>query len=116
VVNIPVEQDHRNSGSLGLEHGLRERLFRSRCEKDQVDLLRDHRIDIRNLLRLGATGIGINQLIATRFSFALHTLGLRGPPWVIHFHLGKPDFIGVLLLKGRRCRVHRTRECGANHK
>ena len=122
LIHVAVDQDHGNACFLGLQHDRRKRLFFTRREHDQIDVLRNHALDIGDLFRCRAVGIGHDHLPAALCSHVLEALGFGETPRVVAFGLRKTDaqrFFGRQLRQGRvvsvcnaECRRHRQREHG----
>src|SRR5690606_6684710 len=101
LVHVAVEQDDRNASLLGGHYGRDQRLLFTRSEKNEIHALRDHRIDVRDLLGSRSGSVGIDELVAALGSLVLHALGLGNAPWIVGFRLRETDLVGVLLLELR---------------
>ena len=72
--------------------------FSSRgARKIAIDALRDHAVDVGDLLGGRAGGVGIDQLPAALLGFVLHGFGLGYAPGIVAFGLGEANLVGVLL-------------------
>ena len=100
-IDIAVDQQHRDAGLLGVHDRRDQRFFLTRRQEDEVDPLRDHAVDVGDLLGRGACGVGIDELGAALGGFILHAGGLRQPPGVVAFGLGEADLVVVLFLERR---------------
>ena len=78
-----------------------ERLFLARRQEDEIDALRDHAVDVGDLLGGRAGCVGIDELVAALGGFVLHARGLREAPRVVALGLGEADLVMVLLLQRR---------------
>ena len=79
--------------------------FSSRGErKIDVDALRDHAVDVGDLLGGRAGGVGVDELPAELGGLVLHARGLRQTPGIVALGLREADLVVVLLLQRRRLR------------
>src|SRR6185437_5317269 len=62
LIDVAVDQEHRDAGLLGGEHRRNERLVLARRQEDEVDALGDHGVDVGDLL---GGGIGRDGLLLT---------------------------------------------------
>ena len=91
LIDVAVDQDHRNAGLLRLQHDRCERLFFARREHQQIDVLRDHALNVRDLLGVGAVGVGHHDLPAALRGDVLEALGFRETPRIVAFGLREAD-------------------------
>ena len=63
--------------------------------------LRDHAVDIGDLLGGGAGGVGIDELIAPLGGLVLHARRLGETPRVVAFGLRETDLVVILFLERR---------------
>src|ERR1700733_12219778 len=108
-IDVTVDQEHRNAGLLGVHNRRNERLFFARRQEDEVDPLRDHAVDVSDLLGGRAGCVGIDDLATALRRFVLHTGGLRQAPGIVALRLGEANLVGILLLQRRH-----LAECGIN--
>ena len=100
-IDVAVDQEHRDAGLLGVHHGGDQRLLLARREEDEVDALRDHAVDVGDLLGGGAGGVGVDELAAALGGLVLHARGLREAPGIVALGLREADLVFVLLLQRR---------------
>ena len=64
LVDVAVDQDDRDAGLLGVHDRRDQRLLFARRQEDDVDPLRDHAVDVGDLLGGRAGGVGVDELVS----------------------------------------------------
>ena len=99
-IDVAVDQQHRNAGLLRRHHGGDQRLLLARRQEDEVDALRDHPVDVGDLLGGRAGGVGVYELAAALGGFVFHAGGLRQTPGIVALGLGEADLVMSFFFSG----------------
>src|SRR3954453_8777314 len=96
VVDVAVDEEHRDPGRAGLLDHVAQ-LLGDRCDEQGVRLLRDEALDVLDLLGLVVVRVGDRQLPAALGRLLLEARRLRQPPGVFTRVLAERDVLGALL-------------------